>query len=381
VTTAARAAALFAAASLAGCCSCGSPTFTYRAPRAQAPPAAAPLEGASRRFLHLGDFGDETCQQAQVAAAIEAAHRRAPFDAALFAGDLVYDCGPDASATGAEACRFAADGNTVEPGLPPDTAAGSFHVHEAPLAPLAGPPAAAVYLALGNHDVSPWGSCASAGDPQAVARRKACLSVAHASPLWTMPGRHYAVDRGPARFLVIDSNLLKGDYGGFSIDDEVAFVRAAAAGCRADACDGEPGGCEKPWCFVVAHHPAVTAGDHRDDATPDYVQRVGRIVDAGEGRLRGWLCGHDHDLQHLRAPDGRLDVFVSGNGARGRPQERFAAVSVAGTEVLYGGVAWGIGVLEVSPSGWRYRFEGVDGRALYCCAAPGAGRCEPSRCD
>ena len=118
----------------------------------------------------------------------------------------------------------------------------------------------------------------------------------------------------------------------------------------------------------MAHHPAVTAGDHRDDATPEYLARVARILEAGAGRLRGWLSGHDHDLQHVRAAGG-LDVFVSGNGARGRPHERFREASAPGAELLFGSVAWGIGVLEASPGGWRYRFEGIDGAPLYCCTA------------
>jgi hypothetical protein len=194
-----------------------------------------------------------------------------------------------------------------------------------------------------------------------------------------MPARHYAVDAGPARFLVVDSNLLKGDYGGFTLDAEVAFVAAEAPRCRADACEAEPGGCEKPWCFLVGHHPPVTAGEHRTDATPDYLARTRRLLDAGRGRVRAGLAGHDHDLQHLRSPGG-LDVFVSGNGARGRPSERFESPSVKGAELEFASVRWGYALLEVARAGWRYRFEGDDGTPLYCCAAAGGGRCEPAAC-
>ena len=374
-------AALAAALLLAGaggCRACGeSPTFTVRAPRAQAPPPAPPLAGPAVRALHLADFGAETRQQAAVAGAAIEAHRRAPFDLALFPGDAIYECGPTVDAPGADACRFADDQNTVDPGFAPPQD-DAFARHERPLAPLAGVP---VYLALGNHDVAARGVCGlPRRDPEDVARQRACLGVAHASPLWRMPGRHYAVDRGAARFLVVDSNLLKGDYGGFTLGGEVAFVADQAAGCRADACAAEPGGCAKPWCFLVGHHPPVTAGTHRTDATPDYVARTRWLLDAGHGRVRAWLAGHDHDLQHLRTPDG-LDVFVSGNGARGRARERFRQVSVPGVELLFASVRWGLAVLAVSPSGWRYRFEGVDGAPLYCCAAAGAGRCEPAACE
>jgi len=359
---AALAAAALALAGASACCCGGSPTFTVRSAAARTPGVAPQLAGAPLRALHLADFGDGTCQQDAVARAVVAAHRRAPFDLALFPGDNVYDCGPDQAVPGADACRFAADGSTVAPGFaaPADP---RFARHEGPLAPLAGLP---VYLSLGNHDVASGGSCGG-GDPAAVSRLKACLEVAHVSPLWTMPGRHYVVDRGPARFIVVDSNLVKGAYGGFGIDDEVAFVAGAAQGCV------------DRLCFLVGHHPPVTAGSHASDATPDYLARMDRLLQAGGGRIRAYLGGHDHDLQHLRTAAG-LDVLISGNGARGRSSEKFAEVSAHGAELLFGSVRWGYGVLEVHAEGWRYRFEGDDGAPLYCCAAVGAGPCEPVSC-
>jgi hypothetical protein len=365
-----RAAPVLAAllAGAAGCCACAtSPTFTVRQGAALRPGAApAPLAGAVR-LLHLGDFGDDTCQQGAVASAVAAAHQRAPFDAALVAGDNLYECGPDAALPGAEACAFAADGATVAtpPAGPPDPAFA--RLHEAPLAGLSAPPAAPVYLALGNHDVAAGGRCGTPGlAPAAAARRKACLEVAHASPRWSMPGRHYVLDRGPARLIVIDSNVVGADYAGFTLDDEAAFVAASSAGCDAKA------------CFIVAHHPPATAGSHRDEGPADRAARMQRLVDAGGGRLRAWLAGHDHDLQHVRTAGG-LDVLVSGNGSRQRPAERFGAVS-AGGALLFGSVSWGYGVLTVGDAGWRYRFEDDHGRALYCCTAEGAGRCEPVSC-
>jgi len=352
------AALLLAGAS--GCCTCGTPTFTVRNGAAREPAPAPALPGPAVRVLHLGDFGDATCQQEAVAAGMEGAHRRAPFDAGVAAGDLVYDCGPDAALPGADACAFAPDGATLAPGFTPP-ADPSFRVHDAPLAFL-GP--APVYVALGNHDVANGGACGSPSD--ALARTKACLSVAHEGPQWVMPGRHYAVDVGPARFIVVDTNVIPRDYGGFTLDAEVAFVAAQAAGCAA-----------RP-CFVVGHVPPATAGVHGGDATAETVARTQRLLDAGQGRIRAWLAGHDHDLQHLRTRGG-LDVLVSGAGSRGRWRERFAS-TVPDADLLFASVRWGYGVLEVSAEGWRYRFEDSDGAAVYCCAAAGAGPCVPAAC-
>jgi tartrate-resistant acid phosphatase type 5 len=354
--------ALIALCTACGCCGHGSPTYTVRHDAARSPPAAPPLS-VTVRALHLADFGDDTCQQAAVAGAVAEAHRRDPLDLALFPGDNLYQCGPDPALAGAEGCRFGDDENTVAAGFAPP-ADPTFRLHEEPLAALVGIP---VYLALGNHDVAATGGCSLPGDPAGISRLRACLEVAHASPLWTMPARHYVVDQGPARFIVVDSNVLTGDYGGFTFQEEEAFVAGAALGC-----DGRA-------CFLVGHHPPATAGVHRDDATPDYLARADRLVQAGGGRIRAWLAGHDHALEHLRTAAG-LDVLVSGNGARGRPSQRFSTVSAPGATLLFASVRWGYAILEVGAEGWRYRFEGDDGAALYCCSAVGSGRCEPVSC-
>jgi hypothetical protein len=362
--TAGAPALLLALAGAAGWVGCGSPTFTVRNGPARAPGPAPSLGPTEVRALHLGDFGDASRQQAAVARGIEAAHRRAPFDLGFAAGDLVYDCGPDASAPGAASCAFAPDGNAVAEGFaPPEDA--SFAVHDRPLAFLGATP---VYPALGNHDVGFGALCDRGADPSATARAKACLNVAHRGPQWVMPGRHYAVDLGRARFIVVDSNLVVGEYGGFTLDDEVSFVASQAEGCVART------------CFLVAHHPPVTAGKRRGDASSAYLSRMERLLAAGKGRIRAVLSGHDHALEHLRAPDG-LDVFVSGTGSRGRWRERLASTSVPGAQLLFGSVRWGHGVVEVSRGGWRYRFQDERAQPLYCCAAAGAGRCEPTSCE
>lgn len=350
-----------------GCCRCAaSPDFALRP--ATPGPAPAPL-AASVRALHFADFGDDTCQQASVAAAMVASHRRAPVDLALSPGDNLYDCGPNPWLPGAEACAFAADGNSVPADYVPPADPlyrEQFERLLADLATDAGP--VPVYLSLGNHDLGLSAECSHGG--QVGQRTRACLEVAHRSPQWIMKGRHYAFDQGPARFLFIDSNLLVGDYGGFTVDGEVEFLAGQAA-----ACSSRP-------CFLLAHHPAATAGGHRADLGAEYLFRLGRIEQAfagAGGRIAAWLAGHDHDLQHLRTAGG-YDVFVSGNGSRGRGGERFEEVAPPGARLLFASTAWGFGRLEVAPGGWTYRFENDRGEALHCCAAAGGGPCEPVVC-
>jgi hypothetical protein len=106
---------------------------------------------------------------------------------------------------------------------------------------------------------------------------------------------------------------------------------------------------------------------------------VARIEAAARGRIAAWLAGHDHDLQHLRTPSGR-DVFISGNAAEGRPDERFDKLSVPGAKLLFASTSWGYGRLEVAAEGWTYRFEDDRSTPIHCCAAKGSGACRPVKC-
>jgi len=352
---------------LGGCCwFAESPSRTVAAPPAAEAPARPPGEPPLRVLL-FADFGYATCQQDRVAEAMARATLEAPYDLALAAGDNLYLCGPDA--TRGAACAFGPDQATVDPSwqAPDDPV---FRVlHEDALAGLRrrGGGQLPVHLALGNHDVRADGGCAVPRlSGVETGRRRACLEVAHRSPAWSMPGRHYVLEAGPARFVVLDSNLLVDDYGGFDAGGEAAFAAGALDGCGA-----------RP-CFVVLHHPPASAGQHGLALRPE---RLAALETAVAGRASAWIGGHDHDLQHLRTAAG-ADVFVSGNASGGRPSERFGRVEPSGASLLFASTRWGFATLEVWGSGaWEVRFEDVGGHALHCCrAALAAGPCLPAEC-
>jgi hypothetical protein len=359
----------FSWANRAGCCwLAGHAPYTVRKGLpAQAAQGPAPAPPPALRALVFGDFGDDTCQQAAVARGMAAAHARAPYDLAFSVGDNVYECGPNAALPGAAACAFAPDGNTLKPGFTPPADERFEKMFERPLRFLVkGAEAVPVWLTLGNHDVHQGKGCLEGGlDAEQISRLRACLEVAHRAPHWRMPARHYVVDEGPARFIVLDSNLLVGDYGKLSFDAEVAFFAEATAGCR-----------DRP-CFVVAHHPPASAGRHGNEGTM-VVERLRRLQEAAGGPIAAWLAGHDHDLQHLRAAAG-YDVFVSGNGSRWR-DEKFEAFSPPAAQLFFASTAWGFATLEVSATHWSMRFEGDAGEPLHCCQATFPGACQPVAC-
>lgn len=328
--------------------------------------ASRPGRTPAVRVLVLGDFGLRSVQQRLVTRAVRRAHAARPFDLALQLGDNLYYCGPDPVRPGAERCRFAEDGATVAPGTPPPDDP-IFRVAEAPLEGLrlrSGAPLP-VFLALGNHDIG-WGRrCRDHGLSEAEAtRRRACLSVARRTPAWSMPGRHYVIDRGPLRVIVLDTNVVVADYGGFTLEQELAFLREAVAPCR------------ERICVLAGHHPPAALHDFRWRA-PGFHGRMARLLAAAAGRAPAFLAGHVHDLQHLSL--GALEVFVSGSTAMG-DLSGFRHRTPAAARAHFATSAWGYAVLEVDAEGYAVQFHDASGERLHCCEAARGGPCLPVRC-
>lgn len=348
-----------------------NPDYAFRRTPVASLPAAPARPAPGVRALLTSDFGHErSIQRWRLVRDLRARQAATPFDLVLVAGDNVDGCGPDVSLPGAAACDFEPDGNTVAPGFAPPADPSFERMHDEPFAsldargPTWSPP---VFVALGNHDIAWGGKCAVPGlDAARLARLRACLEVGHRTPTWHMPGRHYAVDAGPIRLIVLDGNLLKGDYGGFAFDDEEAFVRRAAAPCA------------ERLCFLVSHYPPATGGIERRREPASFLDRVAAVERAAGGRARAWLSGHHHDLQHVRTASG-LDAFIFGNASAGRGV-RHRLTTPAGAEQLFFSTSWGAAILEASGDRWWVRFEDVEGRGLHCCTAVGAGRCEPESC-
>jgi hypothetical protein len=349
-----------------------NPDYAVRRAAVERLPPPTPRPSAEVRVLLTSDFGHQrSIQRGRLLGEMRVRQAATPFDLVLVAGDNVDGCGPDVTQAGAAACEFGPDGNTVALGFapPPDPVFGRMHDDAFATLGASGPASAPpVFVALGNHDVASGGKCAVDGlDDARTARLRACLEVAHQAPTWHMPGRHYAVDAGPIRLIVIDGNLLKGEYGGFRFDDEEAFVRKAS----------EP--CGERLCFLVSHYPPATGGIERRREPALFLRRVAAIERAAGGRARAWLSGHHHDLQQLRTPSG-LDAFVFGNSSAARGV-RHEVTTPDGAEQLFFSTSWGAAILEAAGDRWWFRFEDVQGRALHCCAAAGAGRCEPEACE
>lgn len=320
------------------------------------------------RVLVFGDFGERNLLQRLVARAMVAAHRERPFDLAVQLGDNLYRCGPDPTRPGAEGCRFSADGATLAPGVtaPADPI---FEVNEAPLRGLAGPDGQPIpiYLVLGNHDVGVGvgAACEARGlEREEARRRRACLSVAHRSPAWRMPARHYVVDHGPVRLVAVDTNVVAEDYGGFTLEEELAFLDEALRPCGPERA-----------CFVVGHHPPAVA--HVYPRRRGGRERMERLLGVVAGRARAFFGGHAHQLGHVTV-DG-LEVFLSGSTAMGG-YGRIRTLTPPRAQPRFATTAWGFAELEADARGYWVRFVDFQGAPLHCCEAEGAGPCRSVTC-
>jgi hypothetical protein len=71
-----------------------------------------------------------------------------------------------------------------------------------------------------------------------------------------------------------------------------------------------------------------------------------------------YICGHDHDFQHLREKDGNLEYIVTGTGGEPRPASS-NALSV------FSGSAPGFSIVSFHGDSIKINFIDSKGRVLY----------------
>ncbi|MCE0521642.1 MAG: tartrate-resistant acid phosphatase type 5 family protein [Methylacidiphilales bacterium] len=253
--------------------------------------AEAPADPASLNFLVFGDWGvNGDPGQAQVAAqmAHAAARTRAAF--MLAAGDNFYEVG-------------------VKDVDDPQWQTSFERVYAAESLQIP------CYAILGNHDYC--GNC------------EAQIEYGKLHPRWIMPARYYTQthridERGTLQFFCIDTSPFVKEYHATPVlppkptdHDKRAFEAgqnmlanvsgqdtARQTGWLKDALSKS----KADWKIVVGHHPIYSGGVHGDQ--PELVEQILPILH--QYGVHVYLCGHDHDLQHLQS-DG-IDFFCSGAG-------------------------------------------------------------------
>jgi tartrate-resistant acid phosphatase type 5 len=279
-------------------------------------------------FLAIGDFGTGAADQKAVAAAMQtfASQQTRPPEALLLLGDNFY--GPTK------------DGFTLESKRWKDEIEGMY-----PASAFTGP----MYAVLGNHD---YHDNAGGQDVQLAYAQQAGVR-------WKMPAKWYRQDFGPQlTVLFLDSNL--PSVSGGSKDKKTGKPRASLNAKEAAAqLTWLKAELTKPrgiFTLVVAHHPIYSNGDHGD--TQALVNAWEPLLQ--EHRVHAYLCGHDHDLQHLEM-EGRCTshILSGGGGARTRKLEQ------AERTMPYGKDVHGFTHLSVTEQAMTFAHYGVDGHILH----------------
>jgi len=229
-------------------------------------PTPVPPVPDTVRFFALGDAGNGSAEQFQVGRAIAAHCRAHGCDFGVLLGDNFYPDG--VGAVDDPQWRFKFE----EPYAELLAAGTRFHA------------------VLGNHDYADAADAARAGQ-----------QVAHSAidPRFVMPAASYRFERGPVRFVALDTQML-------ALRDD---AHAAQEGLLA-AASAHSAAPPRPWLVALGHHPYRSNGTN-GNAGPRLARFLENVVCR---QADAYLAGHDHNLQVLSSPDCGALLVVSGAG-------------------------------------------------------------------
>jgi hypothetical protein len=173
------------------------------------------------------------------------------------------------------------------------------------------------YAMLGNHDYH--------GNPQAQ------VDYALKNSRWKMPARYYSVKKAvapgvTAEFIILDTSPFVVQYYG-EADKRRALATADTVAQR-KWLDSTLKASTAQWKFIVGHQHVYTGGERETQPELEALL-VGRMKQYG---VAAYICGHEHDLEHLVPAGSTTHYFVSGAGSearkvRGREGSRFKGAS------------------------------------------------------
>ena len=233
-----------------------------------APAAAPPV-----RFIAVGDTGQGSDIQYEVAAAMRDHCAAEGCDFVVLLGDNLY---PDGAKEVDDPIWQSA--------------------FEEPYADLDLP----FYAVLGNHD---YGGKILFVDADGYGNQfeRGPVEVAYSqhSDKWRMPATHYTMRHGPVGFIGLDTNSIVWD------NDEHGDQWDWFPGALAEVADA-------PWVFALGHHPFRSNGPHGNAGDYELLLDISVPIDHLDGdefeefmdelvcgNVDAYLSGHDHQLQWL----------------------------------------------------------------------------------
>lgn len=162
----------------------------------------------------------------------------------------------------------------------------------------------------------PWYACLGNHDHRGCVDSQ--IAYANRDDRWNLPARHYShrlrcADGSSALVVVLDTTpfIQRYQIDGFERNPRIDSYDNLSQLDWLRRTLQEPA----TWKVVIGHHP-ISSGSPYHGGAVELQQRVRPLlVDAG---VVLYICGHEHDLQHMADPDG-LHHLLSGAGAEVRP--------------------------------------------------------------
>ncbi|SKB02149.1 Calcineurin-like phosphoesterase [Prosthecobacter debontii] len=207
------------------------------------------------------------------------------------------------------------------------------------------------WAVLGNHDYH-----------DNIGGEKVQLAYAKKEGVrWHMPEKWYRVDLGSPEplvtFLAVDTNFpvisgtkhkKTGKIQSHMSEKEHAkqneWLKAELAKPRA------------PFTVVVGHHPLYSNGIHRD--TKPLIEEWGKLFQ--EHKVHAYLCGHDHDMQHLEL-EGLFTSFILSGGGGARVRE----LTNKERKMPYGDHLNGFTHIQIEPHSLTISHHALNGGVLH----------------
>lgn len=278
------------------------------------------------RFLVTGDWGRKgSVEQRSIARAMRSIVRAFPCDFIATTGDNFYDDGV---------------ANLDDPHW-----RESFEdIYDAPELQIPW------LVTLGNHDHH--------GNVDAQ------VAYSARSARWTLEGnyssRFVEGAGGAARLVFLDTTPMLARYRRGGVE-ELPGVEEIDPRLQLDWLEqrlAEDPPCDDAWTFVFGHHP-IHSGSSFHGSSRELGGRLASILTDNE--VDAYICGHEHDLQHL-VSDG-IQHFVSGGG--GSVPRECGQIDRS----LFAASSLGVLLVEVERDSARWCFFDEDATPLYSAAS------------
>ncbi|MEL6192936.1 MAG: tartrate-resistant acid phosphatase type 5 family protein [Bacteroidota bacterium] len=156
------------------------------------------------------------------------------------------------------------------------------------------------YAVLGNHDY--------------VLNAEAQIEYSAKSPRWNMPARYFErnillQDATRIQVLYLDTSPFIKEY-----QTDATFYKASEqdSSAQLEWLTDRLESSMADWKVVVGHHPLYSAGSIHGDQE-DMINAFEPIFERYQ--VHAYFCGHEHDVQHLKADGKFTHHFVSGAGS------------------------------------------------------------------